>query len=74
MKDKHYQKKINFTEEILSNEDSIAMKNSQQCMFEITLGVQNMHGIEIASVNENDVISSINRKKYQDYARRQTSI
>ena len=74
MKDKHYQKKINFTEEILSKEDSIAMKNSQQCMFEITLGVQNMHGIEIASVNENDVISSINRKKYQDYARRQTSI
>ena len=49
--DYQYRKKIDCTEEMLSEEDITVMQNFLHCMFERTLGVQNMHTIEIDYVN-----------------------
>ena len=40
---------------MLSKEDIIAMQKFMHCKFERTLDVQNVHTIEIAYMNDNDV-------------------
>ena len=54
----------------MSKEDITLTQKLLHCMFERTLGVQNMHTIEIAYVNENDVKSNI-YKYYSTVAPRQ---
>ena len=44
---------------MFSEEKITVMQRFLHCMFEITLGVQNMHQIEIDYVSKNDVESTI---------------
>ena len=44
---------------MLSKEDIIVMQKFLHCMSKSTLGMQNIHEIEIDYVNENDVESKI---------------
>ena len=48
--DQHYEKKINHTEGMLSKEDITVTQTFLHCMFEKTLGVQNIHILETICV------------------------
>ena len=59
----HYQKKINFTEEMLSKENITVTLRLIHCMLEITLGVKTCMRQKFLTLIRIDVKSNVHTKK-----------